>query len=288
VRAVLVLVTALGVAALILAFAPPPASWIAALGALAAAIAVFGWAIFCVNSSFWIQTLWQSSRQPRAVALTFDDGPDPHFTPQVLDILAEKRVPATFFVVGERAMRHPDLLRRAHELGHVIGNHTHTHSLRFHFRHWNGLRREIGACNGAIRTAIGLDPRLFRAPQGIKTPALGDVLTERDMTVIGWKTRGMDYVVRDPARIARRIIRGAVDGGVLVLHDGGGLQGSTDRSATLEALPVVIDTLRDRGYTFMRVDRLFDVAAYEVGPMPVQAGFTPRCRQSVDDPGGRA
>jgi peptidoglycan/xylan/chitin deacetylase (PgdA/CDA1 family) len=288
VRAFLVLVPALIAAALSLAFAPPPASWIAALGVLVAAIAVFVWAIFCVNSSFWIETLWRSPQQPKAVALTFDDGPDLHFTPQVLDILAAKQVPATFFVVGERAKRHPDLLRRAHEMGHAIGNHTHTHSLRFHFRHWNGLRREISACNVAIHTAIGLEPRLFRAPQGIKTPALGDVLTERDMTVIGWKARGMDYVIRDPMRIARRIIRGAVDGGVLVLHDGGGLQGSTDRSATLEALPVVIDSLRDRGYTFLRVDRLFNVAAYQVDRMPMPAfGLAPTCGQPVDEPGGR-
>ena len=247
---------------LILAFGSPPASWIAGTAALAATMALFAWAIFRVNSGFWIETLWRSRRFPGAVALTFDDGPDASFTPRVLHILAENQVPATFFVVGKRAERHPELIRRAHDMGHVIGNHTHTHSLRFHFRHGSGLRREIGACNDAIRSAIGLEPRLFRSPQGLKTPALGDVLRERTMEAIGWQVRGMDYLLRDPERIARRIIKGAVGGGVLLLHDGGGLQGSMDRSATIRALPLVIEGLRARGFTFVRVDQLFGVAAY--------------------------
>src|SRR5262249_60589342 len=116
---------------------------------------------------------------------------------------------ATFFVVGQRVTSHPELVRRAHQMGHVIGNHTTTHSLLFHFYHWGGLRREIGACNQAIREAIGLEPRLFRAPQGLKTPALGDILSELGMTPVGWHTRGMDYVIRDPERIARRTVRPA-------------------------------------------------------------------------------
>jgi peptidoglycan/xylan/chitin deacetylase (PgdA/CDA1 family) len=245
-----------------LAFLTSPVSWIAAGSTLATAAALLAWAIFRVNSSFWIETHWRARRPSRAVALTFDDGPDECFTARVLDILAEKGVPATFFVVGERVERHPELIRRAHDLGHAIGNHTHTHSLRFHFRHGNGFRREIAACNDAIRSVIGLEPRLFRSPQGLKTPALADALREHGMVAIGWQTRGMDYVLRDPERIARRIVDGAVAGGVLLLHDGGGLQGSVDRSATVHALPMVIDGLRARGFTFVRADQLFAVPAY--------------------------
>jgi peptidoglycan/xylan/chitin deacetylase (PgdA/CDA1 family) len=249
-------------ATLSLAVAPAPASWIGAAGILVATTALFAWSIGNVNSGFWIETLSRSPRSSRAVALTFDDGPDAHFTPRVLDILEEKRVPATFFVVGTRAERHPEVIRRAHDLGHALGNHSHTHSLLFHLLHRSGLRREIGACNEAIRSAIGREPRLFRSPHGVKTPALGDVLAETGMSAVGWQVRAMDYVVRDPGRIARRIVEGAVDGGVLLLHDGGGFQGGADRSATVEALPLVIDGLRARGFTFLRVDQLFPVAAY--------------------------
>jgi peptidoglycan-N-acetylglucosamine deacetylase len=256
-----------------LVLAPPPVSWIVAAGILTATVGLFAWAIFRVNSNFWAETLCRSSRAARTVALTFDDGPDESFTPRILEILAAKDVPATFFVVGERAERYPDLLRRAHDLGHAIGNHTQTHSLRFHFRHGQSLRREISACSAAIRAAIGLEPRLFRAPQGVKTPALGDVLAERGMTAIGWQARGMDYVIRDPRRIARRLVEGAADGGVLLLHDGGGLQGAVDRSATISALPLVIDGLRARGFSFQRVDQLFDMPAY------LEAPAAPRVRE---------
>jgi chitin deacetylase len=154
------------------------------------------------------------------------------------------------------------VIQRAHGLGHAIGNHTHTHSLWFHFRHGNGLRREIDACNDAIRSAIGLEPRLFRSPQGLKNWALADTLRERGMAAFGWQARGMDYVLRDPERIARRVIEGALPGGVLLLHDGGGLPGSVDRSPTVRALPMIIDGLRERGLTFVRADELFGMPAY--------------------------
>jgi len=251
-------------AALALVLLPAPASWIVAASIAVGVATLFTWTIVRANSPFWIETLWRAPGASTAVALTFDDGPDVCFTPQILDILAEKRVTATFFVVGERAARHPELIRRAHAEGHAIGSHSHTHSLRFHFRHERGMRSEIGACNRVIRATIGREPRLFRAPQGLKTPALADVLREYGMAAVGWQVRGMDYWLRDPKRIARRIVGGAVGGGVLMLHDGGGFQGGEDRSATLQALPLVIDGLRARGFTFRRVDELFDVAAYRI------------------------
>jgi chitin deacetylase len=82
------------------------------------------------------------------------------------------------------------------------------------------------------------------------------------MAAFGWQARGMDYVIRDPERIARRVVDGAVAGGVLLLHDGGGLPMSVDRSATVRALPIIIDGLRARGFTFVRADALFAVPAY--------------------------
>src|SRR5262245_7040298 len=136
-----------------LAIAPASMSQTMATAAMTAAAALFTWTVFRVNSSFWSRTLWCAARPMRAVALTFDDGPDPTFTPRVLEILAEKQAPATFFVVGERAARYPELVRRLHDMGHTIGNHSQTHSLRFHFRHRTGLRREIGECNDVIRVA---------------------------------------------------------------------------------------------------------------------------------------
>src|SRR5262249_15839052 len=152
-------------AALSIVLLPAPASWIVAAGVAMGGAALFAWAIGRVNSGFWVKTLWRAPGASGAVALTLDDGPGVVFTPPGVDILTGEGVKATFFVVGERAERHPELIRRAHDMGHAIGNHSHTHSLRFHFYHGRGMRDEIDSCNRVIRSAIGREPRLFRSPQ---------------------------------------------------------------------------------------------------------------------------
>jgi peptidoglycan/xylan/chitin deacetylase (PgdA/CDA1 family) len=108
------------------------------------------------------------------------------------------------------------------------------------------LAREIDRCNEAIETAIGKRPRFYRAPHGFKNPALGDVLAKLAMTCVGWQVRGFDAVRSDANSIARRVVRKARAGGILLLHDGSGLQGTRDRSATLNAWPMIIDGLRAR------------------------------------------
>src|SRR5262249_3037402 len=148
-------------AVLCLVLLPTPASWMVAASLVITVVALFVWTIGRANSTFWMPTLWRAAGARRAVALTLRGGPGGGFTPGVLDILAEQGVKASFLVVGEGGERHPELIRRAHEMGHVIGNHSHTHSLRFHFRHERGMRSEIGTCNRVIRSAIGLEPRLF-------------------------------------------------------------------------------------------------------------------------------
>lgn len=232
-----------------------PTSWWMAGSIVLLALALMAWGVFDVNSSLWAPTLW---RVPgvNAVALTFDDGPDPDFTPRVLDILAREQVAATFFVVGERARLHQGLLREIDRQGHLIGNHSFSHAWNINFALHAGLTREISDCNAAIEAAIGKRPKFYRAPHGFKNPALGDVLAKQAMTCVGWQVRGFDAVRSNAGAIARRLVLKARAGGVLLLHDGSGLQGTPDRRATLEALPVVIAGLRARGFLFKRLDDL--------------------------------
>lgn len=232
----------------------PTSWWIAGLIVLLA-FALMAWGVFNVNSSLWAPTLWQVPGVD-AVALTFDDGPDPEFTPRVLEILAREKVTATFFVVGERARRNPDLLREIDRQGHLIGNHSFSHAWNINFALHAGLTREIDGCNAAIEAAIGKRPKFYRAPHGFKNPALGDVLGKLAMTCVGWQVRGFDAVRSDADAIASRLLLKARAGGILLLHDGSGLQGTQDRSATLAALPVIIGGLRARGLEFKRLDEL--------------------------------
>ncbi len=258
------IIKATGIAGIIacLVLLDAPASWAAAGAVLLVLLGVISWAVFNVNSSVWAPTLWRAPVPDKQVALTFDDGPDPAFTPQVLDMLKGKGVKAAFFCVGERVRAHPELARRIHDEGHVLGNHSDSHAMWINFGLHGRLQSEIAAANDAIRQAAGVRPQLYRAPHGFKNPALGDVLRSEGMVAIGWQVRGFDAVVSDAARIAQRIVDQAKPGGVILLHDGAGLQGSEHRQATLEALPVVIDGLRARGMEIVRVDELLAVAAY--------------------------
>ena len=242
-------------------FGSPPVSYIVAGAILAVALALILLGVFDVNSSLWAPTF---SRAPgkQAVALTFDDGPDEQFTPRVLEILAREKVPACFFAVGERALARPELLRAIAAAGHIVGNHSHTHAWNINFALHGRLRREIAACGEAVKAAIGRTPAFYRAPFGFKNPALGDVLAERGLSCIGWQVRGFDAMGGTPEGIARRLVLKAKAGGVLLLHDGAGLQGTSDRNATLEALPMIIEGLRARGFEFKRLDELLDKPAY--------------------------
>ena len=238
--------------------------WVGALtatGIFMAGTAVLLAIVFHPNASWWAKTLWRAPSK-ESVALTFDDGPDPESTLEIARILAEQDIRAAFFVVGERAEKHPEVVAQLHDAGHLVCNHTQTHAMSFHFSLWDTARRELRACNETIKAAIGREPTLFRSPQGFKNPALGDVLGELDMKAIGWQVRGLDSMRGDADAITDRIVKGAQPGGVIMLHDGSGYGGRVDRSGTIEALPRIIEGLRARGLQFSRLDELLDVQAY--------------------------
>ncbi len=234
---------------------------------IAAAVLIVGIALLMAvavhpNTKLWAPTVWRAPRPVDAVALTFDDGPDPTSTLRIAEILAERGVPAAFFVVGERVRRHPELVRRLHEAGHLVCNHSDTHAHTFHLSLWSRLRQELTACNEAIASVVGREPTLFRSPQGIRNPALGDVLRELGMTAVGWQARGLDSRSDDAAAIERRVVERARAGGVLMLHDGTGLGGRADRNATIAALPRIVDGLRARGLRLVRLDELLGLEPY--------------------------
>ncbi|MGA7219223.1 MAG: polysaccharide deacetylase family protein [Candidatus Sulfotelmatobacter sp.] len=181
------------------------------------------------------------------VALTFDDGPDPVDTPRLLDLLREKGVKATFFVVGKRADEHPEIVRRAWAEGHLIGNHTWSHYSLFCFLMPRRLRAEIERCTESVRLSCGVRPRLFRSPVGLRHPLLEPYLKDAGLEYVSWTIRTRDTLTANSSVLARRILSKAASGDIILLHDR--LPGGTD--AMLEALPRVIDELRRRGFEFV-------------------------------------
>lgn len=184
---------------------------------------------------------------PRCIALTFDDGPDPVYTPKLLDLLREKGVKATFFVVGKRADQHPEIVRRAWAEGHLIANHTWSHYPLFCFLMPRRLRTEIERGTESIRRICGFRARLFRSPVGLRHPLLAPYLQNAGLEYISWSIRTRDTLTANSGVLARRILNKAASGDIILLHDC--LPGGTN--AMLEALPGVIDELRERGFQFV-------------------------------------
>lgn len=183
----------------------------------------------------------------RRLALTFDDGPDPVYTPKLLDLLREKDVKATFFVIGKSADQHPEIVRRAWMEGHLIGNHTWSHYPLFCFLTPRRLRAEIERCSESIRRSCGSRPRFFRSPVGLRHPLLAPYLEEAGLEYVSWSIRTLDTFTKDPGILARRILNKAASGDIILLHDH--LPKGTD--ALLKALSGIIDELRERGFEFV-------------------------------------
>lgn len=187
-----------------------------------------------------------SSRVPHrgTVYLTFDDGPDPRWTPQVLDILRRHGIKAVFFEVGSSVAAHPDLVRRVRREGHLIGNHTWSHASLTALR-----GRAIRSQLDRTERALGERPRCVRPPYGAHDARVDKVIRSRGQRVMLWSVDPQDWARPGVDRIVRRVLRQVEPGARILMHDGGG-----DRSQTVAALERVIVRLQARGYRFGLLD----------------------------------
>jgi peptidoglycan/xylan/chitin deacetylase (PgdA/CDA1 family) len=183
------------------------------------------------------------------VALTFDDGPNPVDTPKLLDLLRDKRVKATFFVVGKRADQYPEIVRRAWAEGHMVENHTWSHPHLFCFLTPGGLRAEIERGAESIRRICGFRPHYFRSPVGLRHPLLRPYLEDAGLEYISWSVRTCDTLRVSSSVLARRILDKVASGDIILLHD----HLPAGANVMLETLPRVIDALRERGFEFVLI-----------------------------------
>lgn len=190
--------------------------------AVVAAVGLFGLLLFARRSAdigrpFFGEAVCRSGRG--LPLLSFDDGPDADITPRVLEVLQRHNAQAIFFVVGTKARRHPELLRRMLSEGHLIGNHTMHHNPFANFLGAERLRREIEECSAVVERATGLRPTLFRPPLGIRTHFTHAVCRELGMTVVGWSVRSLDTVSGSPEETISRVLPQLEPDSLLLLHD---------------------------------------------------------------------
>ncbi|MDQ1446466.1 MAG: peptidoglycan-N-acetylglucosamine deacetylase, partial [Acidimicrobiaceae bacterium] len=179
------------------------------------------------------------------VALTFDDGPDPRWTPMILQLLAEKNVKATFCLVGYLARRHPELVLAERDQGHVLCDHTEHHVEHLDAAPHDQVVQEVTDGARSIASITGVVPPLYRAPGGHLGPDVVAVARGQGLRVLQWSVDPHDYERPPAAVIAARILSTFRPGAVILLHDGGG-----DRGETVAAVRIVIDTLKAQGWAF--------------------------------------
>jgi peptidoglycan/xylan/chitin deacetylase (PgdA/CDA1 family) len=217
--------------------------WPWVLGALAANHLVLGCAVLYPRGQLLgpnLVRLPASAAARREICLTFDDGPEPHVTPRVLDLLDRFQAKASFFCIGEKAAVHPELVREIVRRGHSVENHSYHHRYAlFPFFGMSRLKREVGAAQEALTSITGRPPAFFRAPAGFRNPLLGPVLSAAALRYVSWTRRGFDAVSGDPQRILQRLIRGLAAGDVLLLHD--------SAPVVLAVLPLLLDEVKARG-----------------------------------------
>ncbi|MEV7422727.1 polysaccharide deacetylase family protein [Streptomyces sp. NPDC091212] len=194
--------------------------------------------------------------EERCIALTFDAGPSKH-TPELLDILKEKKVHATFFLLGRNhVVKHPELVRREADEGHEIANHTWSHKILTDLDA-DGMREEMSLAQDAIAKITGHKPTLMRPPQGRTNDTVADVSRGLGLAQVLWSATAKDYSTTDSALIEKRILDQADRDGIILLHD--------IYDGTVPAVPGIIDELKKRGYTFVTVPELLAPGTAEPG-----------------------
>jgi peptidoglycan/xylan/chitin deacetylase (PgdA/CDA1 family) len=177
------------------------------------------------------------------MAITIDDGPDPEVTPQVLSQLARHRAHASFFCVGERVERYPELAQEIVRCGHTVENHSQRHRHTFSLLGPGALRSEIARAQDGIARITGSPPCFFRAPAGLRNPFLDPVLCRLQLRLATWTRRGFDTVTPHADTVYARLVKSLQAGDILLLHDGNAAHGGTGVPVILEVLPRLLDAL---------------------------------------------
>jgi peptidoglycan/xylan/chitin deacetylase (PgdA/CDA1 family) len=226
-------------------------SWILLWSLLFVSVLAVG-AVF-IRLNFFIRSIHHGSRESNQLALSFDDGPAQQ-TARILDILKNENVAATFFCIGKNVDAAPELVNRCVDEGHLIGNHSYLHGKLFDLQSGFEMEKEIKKTNDSVLQITGKKMRLFRPPYGVTNPSLAYAVRKTEMESIGWSLRSFDTQAKNADHLLNKILKQVKGGDVILLHD--------SMQVTADMLPVLIRSCREKGFTFVRLDKLLELNAY--------------------------
>ena len=224
---------------------------------------------FVPTSPVFGKVYYKATSTDNVVALTFDDGPNEPYTSQILDILASHNIKATFFVIGKNVELYPKTAKRIVAEGHVVGNHSYSHNANHALTDYGS--KDLQLAQEVIFNVTGVKPHLYRPPHGKKSPWELQAVKKDGLIEVTWSVSANDQHVLaflgkpSPETFAREIVGETNPGEIILLHDGYGTSHGTaesDKSLTVEALPLIIGQLQAKGYRFITVPELLNVPAY--------------------------
>jgi len=217
------------------------------------ALIIYGSAI--IQANFFAHAYCHANTSEKVIALSFDDGPNREYTPQVLSILAQHNAPATFFVIGKNIQGNERILKQIDAEGHSIGNHTYTHAFFIDFKDLQGFVDELNQTAEIVFKTIGKRMKLFRPPYGVTTPQLAKASNLLNYTIIGWNIRSFDTMNHTVQTITQRVQRQIKPGAIILFHD------ASDK--TLQVLKQTLNFAKENGYKIVSVEQLLNIKAYE-------------------------
>ena len=229
-----------------------PLYLIIALTAVYSLLIVYG--SYYVNSGFFVKVICEGNPNEKKIALSFDDGPATNYTPAMLELLKHNNISAAFFCIGNRIRGNENILKQIHLHGHIIGNHSYSHHYLFDFFSSKKMLHDLQQMDESLQQVLPLKPRLFRPPYGVTTPAKKKALLNGNYIPVGWNIRSMDTVIKDEKKLLTKVISAIKPGAIILFHD--------TSKTTLAVLPGVIEYARNKGYEFVRIDKLINQEAY--------------------------
>lgn len=208
-----------------------------------------------VSSGFFIPIICKAETEKKEIAISFDDGPSKKYTKDILQVLKEENVKATFFCIGNRIAGNEEILKQVYAEGHIIGNHSFSHHAWFDMYSAKRMQKDLAQMDAELKRVTGLTPKLFRPPYGVTNPNLKKAIIKGGYTPVGWSVRSLDTVANDEKRLLDKINASVSPGAVFLFHD--------TQKITLNVLPHFIQEVKKRGYHIVPLDKLLALKAYE-------------------------
>jgi peptidoglycan/xylan/chitin deacetylase (PgdA/CDA1 family) len=209
---------------------------------------------YYVGSNFFINIVCSANTSKKEIAISFDDGPATSYTPEILQLLKQENINATFFCIGNRIAGNEHILRQIKEDGHIIGNHSYSHHFWFDMFPAKKMQEDLQLMDDEMERVTGLRPKLFRPPYGVTNPNVKKAIINGNYTPVGWSVRSMDTVIKDEKKLLDKINAAIKPGAVFLFHD--------TSKTTLDALPAFIKEVKNKGYQIVPLDKLLLLKPY--------------------------